>query len=69
MADSYMEDPEDLEPLPEDESANRTEPPQRTPGEIRAFLKKIILEHNGTISVSSSPGQGATFTFSLPLSA
>jgi signal transduction histidine kinase len=31
------------------------------------FCKLIIEAHGGNISVQSEPGQGATFTFSLPL--
>lgn len=33
-----------------------------------AIVKKIIDFHNGQITVKSSPGQGSTFTFYLPLS-
>jgi len=32
-----------------------------------SIVKKIILEHQGTITLRSSPGQGAEFEFSLPL--
>ena len=33
-----------------------------------SIAKSIVESHRGTISVSSQPGQGATFTVSLPLS-
>ena len=32
-----------------------------------AIAQSIISAHNGTISVSSEPGQGATFRVELPL--
>jgi len=32
-----------------------------------ALVQKIILSHNGTVKVSSRPGDGATFHLSLPL--
>ncbi|MEW6418123.1 MAG: ATP-binding protein [Nitrospirota bacterium] len=31
------------------------------------FTQRIIREHNGSISVKSEPGKGATFTIRLPL--
>jgi signal transduction histidine kinase/DNA-binding response OmpR family regulator/ligand-binding sensor domain-containing protein len=33
-----------------------------------AFAKNIVELHNGTITVSSTPGQGTVFTISLPIS-
>ena len=32
-----------------------------------AICKRIIDSHRGTLTVSSKPGSGATFTVSLPL--
>ena len=32
-----------------------------------AIVKKIVLEHNGAISVQSAPGEGTCFTLDLPL--
>jgi signal transduction histidine kinase len=37
------------------------------PGLGLTFTQRIIQEHNGTISVESEPGKGATFTIRLPL--
>jgi len=37
------------------------------PGLGLTFTQRIIQEHNGTISVESEPGKGATFTLRLPL--
>ena len=34
-----------------------------------ALAKKIITRHGGSIDAESSPGQGATFKFTLPASA
>ena len=35
---------------------------------FRSYLSKAIIEsHGGTIGVSSIEGQGATFTFTLPI--
>jgi signal transduction histidine kinase len=30
------------------------------------IVKEILRRHNGTLSVSSEPGKGATFSFTLP---
>jgi signal transduction histidine kinase len=32
-----------------------------------AISRRIIEVHGGTISVQSAPGQGSTFSFTLPL--
>ena len=32
-----------------------------------AFVRTAVLRHGGTVSVSSTPGSGATFTLSLPI--
>jgi signal transduction histidine kinase len=32
-----------------------------------SIARKIILQHKGTIDVQSQPGQGATFTVTLPV--
>ena len=32
-----------------------------------AIAKEIVLAHNGTIEASSTPGEGAVFTVTLPL--
>lgn len=37
------------------------------PGLGLTFTQRIIQEHNGTISVESEPGKGATFIIKLPL--
>ena len=37
------------------------------PGLGLTFTKRIIQEHNGSISVQSKPGKGTTFTIRLPL--
>jgi signal transduction histidine kinase len=34
-----------------------------------AITRRIILEHRGTISVKSQPGQGTSFEIILPTSA
>jgi len=31
-----------------------------------AFVKSIIIAHNGKISVSSEPGKGSRFDISIP---
>lgn len=37
------------------------------PGLGLTLAKMIIQEHGGTISVESTPGEGATFTIRLPM--
>jgi signal transduction histidine kinase len=32
-----------------------------------AIVKQLVLAHGGTVSVTSQPGQGSTFTFTLPI--
>lgn len=32
-----------------------------------SMVKEISAHHGGSVSVSSAPGRGSTFTFSLPL--
>ena len=32
-----------------------------------AIVKQLVLAHGGTVSASSAPGQGSTFTFTIPL--
>ena len=33
-----------------------------------AVVRKILLDHGGDVTVSSRPGEGATFTLELPMS-
>ncbi|MFZ2517259.1 MAG: ATP-binding protein, partial [Anaerolineae bacterium] len=32
-----------------------------------AIVKQLVLAHGGTVTASSEPGRGSTFTFTLPI--
>jgi signal transduction histidine kinase len=64
--------------LPEDQArifdkfvqgaASSTQPSRHGTGLGLAFCRLAILAHGGTIMASGEPGQGATFTITLPVS-
>ncbi len=49
-------------------ATSNTEPSRHGTGLGLAFCRLVILAHGGTITASGEPGQGATFTITLPVS-